>query len=132
MYAGRRRKSPGGRRLGRQTNFDFIVIKSAKEKSRQKSQQNNKQTNKQTARKRSRKGELKASRRKKESGKKKKSTKFAAWRSVLVKQFDYVYMSFLSRSINNRKCRCWGIFISFSARSPIFPKYASPIKNSWK
>ena len=55
VYTDRRRKSPRGRRLegrenrrggggwGRQANFDFIVIKSTKEKSRE----NHKQTNKQ-------------------------------------------------------------------------------------
>ena len=51
VYKGRRRKSPRGRRLegrenrrgglGRQASFDFIVIKSTKEKSRE----NHKQTN---------------------------------------------------------------------------------------
>ena len=77
MYTGRRRKSPRDRRLGgrgkkggtlgRQASFDFIVIKSAKEKSRE----NNKQTENKRREKGREKGGLKTSRRKKESEKKK-------------------------------------------------------------
>ena len=75
--------------MGRQASFDFIVIKSAKEKSREKSRENNKQTENKRREKGREKGGLKTSRRKKESEKKKMSTKFAAWRSLLVKQFDH-------------------------------------------
>ena len=67
--------------MGRQASFDFIVIKSAKEKSRE--------NNKQTARKRSRRKRVKNFKEKKRVRARKMSTKFAAWRSVLVKQFDY-------------------------------------------
>ena len=67
--------------MGRQASFDFIVIKSTKEKSRE----NHKQTNKQTKKVEEKAG---TSRRKKSRGKK-TNTKFAAGRSVFVKQFDY-------------------------------------------
>ena len=80
MYTGRRRKSARDRRLGgrgkkggtlgRQASFDFIVIKSAKEKSRVKSRENNKQTENKRREKGREKGGLKTSRRKKESEKK--------------------------------------------------------------
>ena len=74
-----------GGTLGRKASFDFIVIKSANEKVEKIT---NKLTNKRREKGRE-KGGLKTSRRKEESEKKKMSTKFAAWRSVLVKQFDH-------------------------------------------
>ena len=56
-----------GGTLGRKASFDFIVIKSANEKSRE----NNKQTDKQTARKRSRERRVKNFKEKRRVGEKK-------------------------------------------------------------
>ena len=93
VYTGRRRKSPRGRRLGGRENrcgggghwggklVSIIVIKSAKEKSRE----NHKQTNE----KGRGRGGLKLQGEKRVGENWKTSTKFATWRSVLVKQFDY-------------------------------------------
>ena len=143
VYTDRRRKSPRGRRLegrenrrgglGRQASFDFIVIKSTKEKSRE----NHKQTNK---RKRSRKRRVKTSRRKKSRGKKNEHEicRMALCTSETIRlrfvdpiefKAQNFLMSFLARSKHNKKCMCRWMFLSVSARSPIFPKYTSLIKN---
>ena len=144
VYTGRRRKSPRGRRLGgrenrrgrgglgRQPSFDHSDKVSEGKKSRKS------QTNK---RKRSRKRRVKNSRRKKSRGKLKNEHEIChmALRTCETIRLRFVdpiefkvqifLMSFLSRSIHNRKCMCRWMFLSVSARSPIFPKYTSLIKN---
>ena len=97
--------------MGRQASFDFIVIKSTKEKSRE----NHKQTNKQTNEKgRGKGGNFKE---KKESGKKNEHEicrrALRICETIRLRFVDPIefkaqifLMSFLARSIHNKKCIC--------------------------